>query len=63
MSASMKAKYLSNRLRKETESLSALAERLESGALPEDRLPDALRAVERELRLLSKTAETRAYAF
>jgi hypothetical protein len=53
----MKAQYLGTCIRKEASCLVEVAERLQTGEMPAEILPQVLRQMERQFRQLSKTAE------
>jgi len=57
MTITMKAQYLGTCIRKEAASLVQVAEKLQTGEMPAEILPEVLRQMERQFRQLSKTAE------
>jgi len=59
MNISVTAQYLSYHLKKEVDSLSRLADQLQSGQIPIDGVTPALREAEKQFRLLSKASELR----
>jgi len=60
MNITVTAQYLSYHLKKEVDSLSRLAEQLQSGQVPVHGIPPILREAEKQFRLLSKAAELRS---
>ena len=59
MNITVTAQYLSYHLKKEVDSISRLADQLQSGQVPVDGISPFLREVEKQFRLLSKAAELR----
>jgi hypothetical protein len=60
MTGTITAQYLSYHLKKEVDSLSQLADQLQSGKVAVDGVSSILREAEKQFRLLSKAAELRS---
>jgi len=61
MYGTITAQYLSYHLKKEVDSLSRLAEQLQTGEIPLNGVSSSLRDAEKQFRLLSKAAELRSF--